>query len=146
MSDLKKYNVIGCAGGEHCVCVDGYGHKKYAQTPIPQPLAEKDKHELVRIVEIMQEDVRWYVDQWNSLLAERDRLREENRRLNEALQWAMQHLRFPVVPDPTGTDPEHCWNGCPGCRVVWEREMQHKPDCAYIAARAAIHPEQGDTK
>ena len=75
--DFSNYNVIGCAGGEHCVCVEGFGHKKYAQTPIPQSLAEKDKRELVRIVEMMQEDVRWYVHQRNSLLAERDRLRFE---------------------------------------------------------------------
>jgi hypothetical protein len=68
--EQERYNVIGCAGGDHCVCMDGWGHKKYnAQTPIPVPLADKSKEELVRIIEMMQEDLRWYVDERNRLLA-----------------------------------------------------------------------------
>jgi hypothetical protein len=64
-------NVIGCGGGEHCVCQPGYGHKKnmLLQTPIAVPLTDKSKEELVRIVEMMQEDLRWYVDERNRLLA-----------------------------------------------------------------------------
>src|SRR5438876_5286005 len=69
MSDLSNYNVIGCAGGENCVCQDGYGHRKYAQTSIAVPLAEKSKEELVRIVEMMQEDLQWYVAERNRLIA-----------------------------------------------------------------------------
>jgi hypothetical protein len=66
----RTYNVIGCSGeGKHCVCVEGYGHKKYAQTPIPVPLAEKSKEGLVRIVEMMTEDLNWYVGERNRLLA-----------------------------------------------------------------------------
>jgi hypothetical protein len=39
------------------------------QTPATVPLADKPKDELVRIVEMMSEDMRWYVDQRNHLIA-----------------------------------------------------------------------------
>jgi hypothetical protein len=39
------------------------------QTPIAVPLTDKSKEELVHIVEMMQEDLRWYVDERNRLLA-----------------------------------------------------------------------------
>ena len=40
-----------------------------AQVPISVPLAEKSKEELVRIVEMMSEDMNWYVAERNRLLA-----------------------------------------------------------------------------
>lgn len=67
----RTYDVIGCSGEDgHCVCMEGYGHKKYAQTPIPVPLASKSKEELVRIVEMMTEDLNWYVAERNRLIAD----------------------------------------------------------------------------
>src|SRR5882757_2461851 len=98
-----------CAGGEHCVCQPGYGHKKnmLLQTPISVPLAEKSKEELVRIVEMMQEDLQWYVAEGNRLLAAAppptgtpEQLREAERRLRDALdkaQYCARNVEFVFV-------------------------------------------------
>jgi len=57
-------------------------------------------------------------------------------KLREALNWAFHLIEFPLVPDPE--DPRQHWKGCPGCKVVWTRDMKHKDDCQYIAARQAL--------
>ena len=61
-----------------------------------------------------------------------DRLEAMN--VNEALAWALQHVEFAMMPDADG----HYWKACPGCRVIWNRDMQHEENCEYLAAKALV--------
>jgi hypothetical protein len=61
-----------------------------------------------------------------------------------ALKWALERIRFPEVPDPKTPNDDHLWTGCPGCRVVWTRDMQHKDGCEYLAALACLASMEGN--
>jgi hypothetical protein len=69
-------------------------------------------------------------------------LSHEVNRLRASLKWALERIRFPAVQDPTTPEDDHLWSGCPGCRVVWAREMQHKDGCEYLAALAEVKDDK----
>jgi hypothetical protein len=52
--------------------------------------------------------------------------------LQESLEWALSKIEFPLVPD---REYKTMATGCPGCRVLWVRDMVHAEDCQYIAAK-----------
>jgi hypothetical protein len=51
------------------------------------------------------------------------------------LGWAINHIEFPMVPDPK--DGIY-WKGCPGCRVIWTRDMVHGENCMYTLAHEEL--------
>lgn len=55
--------------------------------------------------------------------------------LQGLLKWALEHIEFPMAPDPKDGI---WWKACPGCRVIWERTMVHGENCFYVKAKAAL--------
>jgi hypothetical protein len=60
----------------------GFSHKKCECAPLPVqpmavievPLIRREKEELVQIIERLKEELRWYVDERNRLIAEAEKL------------------------------------------------------------------------
>jgi len=78
MSAAKAYEKVLAAlaekPAERPAPLTPHGEVINTYTPVSVPLAEKSKEELVRIVEMMSEDMQWYVAERNRLLAERPQL------------------------------------------------------------------------
>jgi hypothetical protein len=58
--------------------------------------------------------------------------------LTYSLRWAVRHMEWPLMPDSDG----HWWKACPGCRVIWTRDMQHDKDCEYLSAVHLTEPRK----
>lgn len=61
---------------------------------------------------------------------------EARRDIQTSLTWVLTKIEFPMVLDPDDSTGRQQWKGCPGCRVVWSRNMVHGENCLYLAALA----------
>jgi hypothetical protein len=50
--------------------------------------------------------------------------------LYHSLVWALRRVEFPLAMDEDGS----MYKACPGCILIWTRDMKHDENCEYAAA------------
>jgi hypothetical protein len=51
--------------------------------------------------------------------------------LYRSLEWALRRVEFSMAWDSTDG---FMYKACPGCHIIWSRDMKHDENCEYTAA------------